>query len=174
MTRIIALALAAGLAVAALSPLAAPQARADDVKLGDITLSHPMARPNLPNRPTAAYVMIANGGAEADRLVAASAPDFEAAELHTVIKDGDVMKMQPVEAIEIPAGGMVELAPGGYHIMLFGAKKMFMPGDMMPLVLTFEKAGEAAVEAVVKKIDPSQMGHGQMGHGQMGHGQSSN
>jgi copper(I)-binding protein len=165
MNRTAALALAAGLALAALSPFEAPVAGAHDVMVGDLMLIHPTARPNMPNRPTAAYIVIANDGETPDRLIAASSSAFEAAELHTVIKDGDVMKMQPVEAIEIPAGEAVELAPGGYHIMLFGAVRLFKPGDRLPLVLTFEKAGDVTIDAMVEKVDPSQMQHGQMGQG---------
>ena len=174
MNRAIAAALAATLSVAALGPLTAPQAEAHDVTVGEIMLIHPTARPNLPNRPTAAYVTISNDGETPDRLIGASAPDFEAAELHSVTMTEGVMKMFPVEAIEIPAGDTVALEPGGYHIMLFGARKMFKPGDTLPLVLTFEKSGEARIEAMVEKIDPSGAGHGQMNHGQMGQGQSSN
>ena len=175
MTRITAVALAALLAVAGLS---GPQAQAHDAQLGDLMLIHPTARPNMPNRPTAAYVTIANDGQAADRLVAAASPEFESAEIHNVeMKDG-VMKMFPVEGIDIPADDTVELKSGSYHIMLFGAKRLFQPGDEFPLVLTFEKAGQATIEAKVEKIDPAAMGQGQMKHGMsdggMSHGKPSN
>jgi len=80
------------------------------------------------------------------------------------------MSMDRVEAIDLPAGETVELAPGGYHIMLFGAKKLFKQDDMFPMVLTFEKKGEVAFEVMVDKLVPGHVGEGQMGGGQMGHG----
>lgn len=170
MNRLLAAALAATLSVAALGPLAATPAQAADTELGELMLMNPTARPNIPNRPSAAYVTIANHGTTDDRLIGASSPEFDAAELHSMTMTDGVMKMFPVEAIDVPAGGTAELAPGGFHIMLFDAKKMFKPGDMFPLVLTFEKAGTAEVEATVEKIDPSKMGHGMMNHGTMGQG----
>lgn len=150
--------------VAAFSPFAAPLAPAHTSMADSLMLIHPTARPNIPNRPTAAYVTISNNGPEPDWLIGVSAPDFEAAELHEVRMEGDVMKMSPVESIMLPAGETVELAPGGYHIMLFGAAKQFKPGDSFPMTLTFEKVGAVAVEVTVEKIDPSRMGDGKMNH----------
>lgn len=168
MTRIAAI--AAAMAIAAFTPLGVSQARAQTVEAGDLMIIHPTARPNLPNRPTAAYVAIANDGAAADRLIAIGSPAFDSAEIHVSSMVGGVMTMKPVEAIDLPAGDTVELATGGYHIMLFGAKQLFRPGDTFPLVLTFEKAGEIAIEVMVEKIDPSGAGGMKTDHGTMHHG----
>ncbi len=59
------------------------------------------------------------------------------------------MTMSPVEAIDVPANGQVELKPGGYHIMLIGLKQDMKVGDKIKLTLTFEKAGNVIVEAGV-------------------------
>ena len=67
----------------------------------------------------AAYVSLMAHG-EADRLVAVSTPAAKMAGLHeTVLQDG-VMKMQHVDALDIPANGQLRMKPGGYHIMLMG------------------------------------------------------
>jgi copper(I)-binding protein len=162
------IALIAGTMFAAAAILADPQSvPADTVEAGDLMIIHPTARPNLPNRPTVTYVTISNDGPAVDRLTGVSAPDFDSAEIHASSMTDGVMSMQRVEAIDLPAGETVELAPGGYHIMLFGAKKLFKPGDMFPMVLIFEKKGEVAVEIMVEKLDPSMMGAGQMDHGNM-------
>ena len=172
MNRITAMTLAAAVALAAFSPFPATRAEAHDMMVGNLMLIHPTARPNMPDRPTAAYVTISNDGTEADRLVGASSSEFDSAELHNVTMQDGIMKMFPVEGIDLPAGDTTELAPGGYHIMLFGAKKLFKPGDEFPLTLTFEKAGEATIQAMVEKIDAMNMGNmGTMDHGTMGHGQ---
>ncbi len=145
--------------------LASPTA-AHDVTVGDITIDHPWARPNLPNRPTAAYATITNAGAEADRLIAATSPAFGAIELHTTKKVGDVMKMEQVTAIDAAAGETVTLAPGGLHIMLFDAAESFQEGDSFPLTLTFETAGEVEVTVKVEKTNPGTGDHsGHSGHG---------
>ena len=63
---------------------------------------------------------------------------------------GDMMGMQPVARLEIPAGGTVQLAPGGYHIMLIGLTKDLKVGDTVQVTLKFEKAGDVTVTAQVR------------------------
>lgn len=161
------------LASAAVVWLAAA-AGAHDFKHGELMIDHPWARPNLPNRPTAAYAEIHNAGETADRLVSASSPAFGRVEIHTTVKEGDVMKMQRVEGIEVPAGGMATLAPGGFHVMLFDASEQFAEGASFPLVFTFENAGDVVVEIKVEKRGSAAMqdheGHGDGGHGSHGSG----
>ncbi|MCL5778943.1 copper chaperone PCu(A)C [Limibaculum sp. FT325] len=157
---------AAALTCAAI--LAAGIAPAQDIKAGDLTIEHPWARPNLPSRPLGVYFGIVNSGSDADRLIAATAPGFEAVELHTVVKDGDVMKMQPLEALDVPASGRADLMPGGNHLMLFGASELYEDGGRFPVTLQFEKAGEVAIEVAVQKRPPEGAPAG-MDHG-AGHG----
>jgi copper(I)-binding protein len=174
-SRMIRIALIAGAMFAAAAVLADPQSvPAHTVEAGDLMIIHPTARPNLPNRPTVTYVTISNDGPAADRLTGVSAPDFDSAEIHASSMTDGVMSMQRVAAVDLPAGEVVELAPGGYHIMLFGAKSLFRPGDTFPMVLTFEKQGEVAIVVMVEKLDPSKIGGGQMDHGRMKHGTAGN
>jgi hypothetical protein len=98
----------------------------------------------------AAYMTI-RGGSEADRLIRAESDVAEVIELHTVENDGGVMKMRPVEGIDVPAGGEVQLAPGGFHVMLINLKRELKPGDTVALTLQFEKAGAVSVEASVRE-----------------------
>lgn len=101
---------------------------------------------------SAAYMIIANKGDETDRLVGIMSDVAEAAEIHQTIREGDVMRMQPVTGgLEIPAGGSVELKPGGYHIMLIGVKRELKPGDRFSLVLEFQKSGRKTIQVEVKE-----------------------
>ena len=62
------------------------------------------------------------------------------------------MRMQAVQGgIEVPAGGQVELKPGGYHVMLIGLTRDLTDGEKFPLTLQFEKGGEVTVEAEVRQ-----------------------
>ena len=64
------------------------------------------------------YLRITNRGAEAERLIGASIPLAERGEVHEMTKEGDLVKMRPVEGgVEIQSGQTVELKPGGYHLM---------------------------------------------------------
>ncbi len=72
------------------------------------------------------------------RLVKAESSAAATVEIHEMkMKDG-VMEMKAVGAVEIPANKMVELKPGGFHIMLFKVTKAINKGDIVPLKLTFE------------------------------------
>lgn len=171
MTLMKTLARAAGLALV----LTGTAPFAQEFEIGDLTIEHPQARPNMPNRPTAAYMAIVNTGEMADRLVSASSPVFGAVEIHTTIEHGDVMKMMRVDAVDIPAGETALLAPGGFHIMLFQAVEAHKLGEEYPLELVFEKAGSVEVMVKVQKITGAGDHSGHGGHGNHGsHGATTN
>jgi copper(I)-binding protein len=94
----------------------------------------------------AAFMTLRNRGGQADRLVSASVPIARTVELHTHIRDGDVMRMRPVADIPVPAGQTVRLRPGGLHVMLIGLTEPLRQGATVPLTLRFERAGEATVQ----------------------------
>ncbi|MEM6488307.1 MAG: copper chaperone PCu(A)C [Pseudomonadota bacterium] len=161
------------LAAAAAAWLVSPAA-AHDYTVGTLKIDHPWARPNLPDRPTAAYAAIENPGGEADRLIAASSPAFGRVELHLSEMQDDVMTMRRVEGIAVPADGAVALEPGGFHVMLFDADALYEEGARFPLTLTFERAGSVTVEVAVErrgsgKVDHSGHGGHGAGHGTMDH-----
>lgn len=129
--------------------LAAP-AFAHDYTTGPLKIGHPWARATVA-ATGGAFLSIENTGTAPDRLLRASSDVAGKVELHTHIKDGDVMRMRAVEAIDLPAGQKVMLQPGGYHIMLFGLKRPLKEGERFPLTLEFEKAGTLRVEIAVDK-----------------------
>lgn len=100
----------------------------------------------------AGFLTIVNSGAQDDRLVAAAADISKKVELHTHIKEGDLMMMRQVEAIAVPAGGRAELKPGGDHVMFMGLHAPLKEGTTVPVTLTFEKAGKIAVEMPVQAM----------------------
>lgn len=140
-----------------IAPLAAPALAGPAIEVAEA-----WARPTIPNRPGAAYLEIRNTGDAADRLVGVRAEGAGAAELHEARQKDGMMTMAPVEAIEVPPGRMVRLAPGGFHIMLFDLAEPLAEGDTLALTLEFEESGEIAVEAPVMR---GGMGSG-MGGGQ--------
>ncbi len=103
-------------------------------------------------KSAAAYVTLMNHGAQADRLIAVSTPAAASAAVHTTRMDGDVMKMEEAGPVELPPMGMVEMKPGGMHIMLMGLKAPLKKGDTLELTLTFEKAGDMKVQVPVGDI----------------------
>lgn len=169
MTRSIAW-LAAILAVSV--PAAAASAHV--YESGAVTVSHPWARAT-PGGATvgAAYVEISAKDGTSDTLVAASSPAAGRVEIHTHTMDDGVMKMRKLEKLEIPGGNSVLLQPSGNHIMLFELKGPLKEGDLLPVTLVFEKAGEVKIEATIEPVG-AKGPHGttgQPGHEEhMGHG----
>ena len=96
----------------------------------------------------AAYVSLMAHG-DADRLIAVSTPAAKMAGLHKTVEADGVMKMEHVDGIDLPANGMLEMKPGGYHIMLMGLAQPLKEGDEVPVTLTFEKAGDVQVKVKV-------------------------
>jgi copper(I)-binding protein len=74
------------------------------------------------------------------RLVSAASPAAGVVEIHQMAMDGDVMTMRPVAGLDLPAGKMVELKPGGYHVMLMDLKRALKAGDVVPVTLVVEGA----------------------------------
>ena len=119
---------------------------------------------------TGGYLMIHNHGRKADRLIGVSADFAARSEIHEMIHDNGVMKMRPLDGgIEIPAGGMVTLKPGGMHLMLMGLAEPLEPGRMLELTLEFASGHSITVPAHVK--GPADITIG-TGDGANGHGHS--
>ena len=97
----------------------------------------------------AAYLTIQSP--TADRLVSVSSPVAKKAELHSMSMQGAVMKMRPIDGLDVPAGQPVALKPGGEHIMLMGLNQQLHEGQSFPLTLDFEKAGPRTVTVTVEK-----------------------
>lgn len=139
------LAAAAILAAYAVSP-----ALADDVKLGNLTVSGAFARASpIMAQAGAGFMTIANAG-EADKLVAARSDVSKVVELHTHIEENGMKAMRKVDFIDVPANGSVELKPGSFHVMFIKLKDQFKEGQQVDVTLVFEKAGEVAVTLPVK------------------------
>ena len=76
-------------------------------------------------------------------------------QIHETTMNADgTMGMSEVESIVLPAGSMVSLAPGGYHIMLMGLKQPLALGDTVAVTLTFESGDQLVVDAEVREEAP--------------------
>lgn len=64
------------------------------------------------------------------------------------------MEMVQITSLDLPAGVAVELAPGGYHLMLLDLPGPLELGSTFTLTLVFEQAGEQSVEVVVAESAP--------------------
>ncbi len=115
-----------------------------------LSVENAWARATATSAKTGAVYMTIVGHGAPDRLVAVAAPTAGEAELHQTIRDGNVMKMRPVDGLPISAGRPITLAPGGYHVMLMDLKQPLREGQSFPLTLTFQKAGTVQTTVTVK------------------------
>ncbi|PTL80689.1 hypothetical protein DAT35_27670 [Vitiosangium sp. GDMCC 1.1324] len=92
-----------------------------------------------PAQVGAVYLTLVNTAAQEDRLLSAETSTAERVEMHEVVAQGEVLRMlaRP-EGFVVPAGGRVELRPGGKHLMLYSVRDA--PAQLS-LTLHFEKAG---------------------------------
>ena len=93
---------------------------------------------------------------KATRLVGVKADLTGSAEVHEMKMEKDVMKMQAVKALDLPAGQTVALKPGSYHVMLMDLKAPVAEDSQVVLTLLFEDAAgvktQKEVKAVAKKM----------------------
>ena len=128
-------------------------AACDSSPKAEVEVSRAWARATAPGQETGGvFLTIRNRGGSSDRLVGGSSSAAQSVEIHTMSMDGAVMRMRRQQAVDIPARGSVELAPGGTHLMLVGLKAPLNQGKSVPVSLEFEKAGLKTVEVRVRAI----------------------
>lgn len=131
--------------------LASTPAVAHDYRLGAIEIEHPWTRATPPAASNgAAYLVLRNLGAVADRLLSASSQNAQAVTLHQSQQTNGMMQMRALpDGVALPPGSEIRLEPMGYHLMLEGLKQP-IASDRVPLTLVFEKAGRIEVMLVIE------------------------
>jgi copper(I)-binding protein len=98
---------------------------------------------------TAVYLKIQNTGSSVDHLLEGDTPVAGGVELHQSILAGEVVRMRRVEKLTLSPGELVELRPGGLHLMLLGLRRSLNPGDTFPLTLRFQGAAPSVLRVPV-------------------------
>lgn len=156
------LALAACAPIAPASPAEPPMPQPEP---GALTVTGQMARPSpMMQGNGAAYMTVLNGLDSPVQLASAASSAAETVELHETVDDAGVMRMVPQpDGFEIPAGGSVELKPGGKHIMLIGLVQPLEPGQEIEVTLNFVGADPITVSVPVVEMDAVPMTGGMGG-----------
>tara|TARA_Y100000588_G_C14057524_1_gene839918 strand:+ start:368 stop:844 length:477 start_codon:yes stop_codon:yes gene_type:complete len=122
-----------------------------EFKFGEVGVATPWARATIgAGKNAVVFLIMHNRGSSPARLVGASTPIAKRASLHTHQMDKGIMKMRPIDAIEIAPGEASALEPGGLHIMLIGLEYPLKEGSSFPLTLTFEGVGSATIKVDVR------------------------
>lgn len=157
------------LAAIVAATLSTPAFACDGLEIMD-----PYAIRSTPMAPTgAAFMTIHNRGAQDCHLALVRSDVAQRTEFHTHIAgDNGVMRMVHVaEGFDLPAGGMLQLARGGKHVMFMGVTAPFEQGDQLAVTLVFADGSEHEVMVPVDltRLGGAQGGHGMSGHGMAGH-----
>jgi copper(I)-binding protein len=88
---------------------------------------------------TAGFGRLINQTEASLEITAYTSPDYSDVSLHRTTMEDGVSRMREVPELSIPPGGEVELAPGGYHLMLMAPTQA--SGTHERVVLHIEEAG---------------------------------
>lgn len=128
----------------------------------NISVSDAWARATMPGQKVSGAYMQIQSDTDA-RLVGVTSTAVPRVEVHEMKMDGGIMRMRELEAIELPKGKTVSLAPGGLHIMLMNLAQPIAAGDVIPLTLTVESGGKrqtVEVNAEARAIGGAMRHHG--------------
>ena len=112
----------------------------------EVEVVDPWIRAAPPGVPSlAGYLAIKNHGPTDVDLVAATSAAFANVMIHeTSILDG-MARMAHRATVTVAAGGEVQFAPGGLHLMLMQPKEPIRIGQTWPITLRFSDGGELDV-----------------------------
>lgn len=136
----------AGLAAAG---LLANATHAQEATTETLEISGAFGRATPPTSKAGVVFLTIRSLGPVDRLVGYITPACNRPELHTHIDNNGIMQMRQVEAIDVPAGGVVELKPGGLHLMMIDLNGPLIEGETIPVTLEFENAGPVEIEVPI-------------------------
>ena len=119
----------------------------------DVEIEGAYARASIPNVPnSAAFFVIKNNSDKDIAITSANSDIAEKNELHTHIKENQMLKMIKIEKLVVPAKSSLELKSGGDHVMLMGLKKELKAGDEISLELSFSDGDKKSIKVPVKDL----------------------
>lgn len=111
-------------------------------------VEEPYLRSSMSTSTTAAaFMVLRNMTGTDDRLVAVRSDLPGQVELHTHSQDvNGVMRMSEIEGgVPLPDGAVHSFARGGDHLMFMGLEEPLMQGQLVPVTLVFEQAGDVEI-----------------------------
>jgi copper(I)-binding protein len=94
------------------------------------------------NLPAGGYFTLHNEGSQPLALTGASSPACGMLMLHKSEEIGGMSHMEDLSSVDVPAGGEVKFAPGGYHLMCMNPGAAMKPGAVVNVTLGF-RGGES-------------------------------
>jgi periplasmic copper chaperone A len=122
----------------------------------EVKISDAWVRANAPGQSVGAAYMTFNSPQDST-LVYAETDIADSVEIHSMTMENGVMKMRMLEELTLKAGKSEKLAPGGFHLMLFGLPKPLKSGEQVKFRLCFkDAAGKITDQFVMVSVKESQ------------------
>lgn len=119
-------------------------------KAADLSVTDAWIRALPTSEPSGGYFTLHNASTKVVKLTGASSPGCGMLSLHQSENMGGMMKMDDVASVDVPAGGTVKFAPGGYHLMCMNATKAIHVGGVVPVTLDFSDGQKVITNFSVK------------------------
>src|SRR5512141_2110884 len=118
------------LCVGLLAMMALVPAYADEVKV-----TKAWTRATAPGQDSASVQLTIVSRKEAT-LTGVMSGSAQSGEIHSMVMEGDVMKMRAIDSIPLPAKKAVTLGADGNHLMLLGLKNPLKAGRKLPFAVS--------------------------------------
>jgi copper(I)-binding protein len=100
---------------------------------------------------TAGFGTLVNSGGEPLEITAFSSPQFADVSLHRTETVDGVSRMREGPTLRVEGGAAVELAPGGYHLMLMKPAAPLEAGQTVTVLVTTADGREFRFEVPVER-----------------------
>ncbi|WP_283745155.1 copper chaperone PCu(A)C [Sideroxydans sp. CL21] len=132
-----------------LAMLAVSQAYAGEVKV-----TKAWTRATAPGQDSASVQLTITSKKDAT-LIGVESGSAQSGEIHSMVMEGNMMRMRALESLPLPAKTPVTLGADGNHLMLIGLKNPLRAGHQLPFALTVKFAdGHTSVIRVLAVIKP--------------------
>ena len=123
---------------------------AQEVRGSNIAVSGAYSKATVAGQMASSGFMKITSTGISDQLVGVSSQVAGEVQLHSMSMEGNTMKMAPVAEMKLEPQVPLQLAPGGYHLMLMDLKPEFAKATTVPLTLTFK---DMKGEEVQKEVE---------------------
>lgn len=107
------------------------------IALADVVISEAWVRATAPGQKVGAAYMTLQS-AQPAKLVYVESGSADEVEIHSMTMNNGVMKMRKLDVLALQPNKPEKLAPGGFHLMLFGLQKPLKAGETVTLTLCFK------------------------------------
>ncbi len=105
--------------------------------LAEVAISDAWVRASAPGQKVGAAYMTLQSP-QAMKLFYVETKSADEVEIHSMSMTNGIMKMRKLDTLNLQPNKPEKLAPGGFHLMLFGLKAPLKAGEKVTLMLCFK------------------------------------